>query len=200
MIDSIPAGFQKKYFRESESETVPVIRREGMNVIFPAMIRSETRIIDEEQRMVYRYFEVPVPYTGQNLDDDEAFAIASYAAIRKFFYGSPDVQNELRDDFIWEAHRQAVRSAFPKSRGEVNELSVRFDAIRTMFWNAVDSACALVGKTRNDLPDHFNAEEMLAWAMENGMTEDDIRTYSQTFSMISLNLLQNNRNWDEMFV
>ena len=141
-----------------------------------------------------------LPDLDLNLDDDEAFAIASYAAIRKFFYGSPDVQNELRDDFIWEAHRQAVRSAFPKSRGEVNELSVRFDAIRTMFWNAVDAACALVGKTRNDLPDHFNAEEMLAWAMENGMTEDDIRTYSQTFSMISLNLLQNNRNWDEMFV
>lgn len=200
-IETLPAGFQAKFFTETESFVEPVIRREGARMIYPAFVRVETREDPEtgEERTVYRYFEVPVEYDGKEVADETDFAYRNYAQIRKFFYGPQEMQSELRDDFIWEAHRQAVRSAFPKSADEVNELAVRFEAIKVMFWGAVDAACALVGKSRSDLPEHFNAEEMLAWAQENGMTAEAIATYSQTFSVISLNLLQNNRNWDEMF-
>lgn len=198
IITELPAGFHPEFFRESESDTAPVLRREGMTVYYPAFVRQEER----EDRTVYRYFEVPVPFTGQNLADAEAFALASYAAIRKFFYGTQEMQAELRDDFVWEAHRQAVRSAFPKAAGAVNELAQRFKAIKAIFWATVDEVCSKVGKTRADLPvsGGFNAEQMVAFAIENGMSAADIASYTSEFTIISLNLLQNNRNWDELFV
>lgn len=115
---------------------------------------------------------------------------------------STEEQSELRDDFVWEAHRQAVRSAFPKAAGAVNELAQRFKVIKATFWAAVDEVCSKVGKTRVDLPvsGGFNAEQMVAFAIENGMSAADIASYTSKFAIISLNLLQNNRNWDELFV
>ena len=110
------------------------------------------------------------------------------------------MQAELRDDFVWEAHRQAVRSAFPKAAGAVNALAERFEAIKADFWATVDAACAAVGKTRADLPASFNGEQMIAWAAAAGMDAATIAGYTSHFAMTSLNLLQNNRNWDELFV
>ena len=198
IITDLPAGFHPEFFRETESNVAPTLRREGMTVYYPAFVRQEAR----EWGTVYRYFEVPVPFSGQDLEDAEAFALASYAAIRKFFYGSQEMQAELRDDFVWEAHRQAVRSAFPKAEGAVNELAQRFKVIKATFWATVDEVCSKVGKTRADLPvsGGFNAEQMVAFAIENGMSAADIASYTSKFVIISLNLLQNNRNWDELFV
>lgn len=202
-IDTLPAGFHPEFFRETESFTAPEIRREGMTVYFPAFVRVITNKTDEDGiTVMYRYFDVPVPFTGQDLTNEDEFAFVNYAAIRKFFYGSQEMQAELRDDFVWEAHRQAVRSAFPKSAGAVNELAARFEAIKATFWAAVDEVCSKVGKTRADLPvsGGFNAEQMVAFAIENGMSAADIASYTSKFTIISLNLLQNNRNWDELFV
>ena len=198
IITDLPAGFHPEFFRETESNVAPTLRREGMTVYYPAFVRQEAR----EWGTVYRYFEVPVPFSGQDLEDAEAFALASYAAIRKFFYGTQEMQAELRDDFVWEAHRQAVRSAFPKAAGAVNELAQRFKVIKATFWATVDEVCSKVGKTRADLPvsGGFNAEQMVAFAIENGMSAADIASYTSKFTIISLNLLQNNRNWDELFV
>lgn len=202
-IEALPAGFHAEYFRETESDTAPEIRREGMTVYFPAFVRATTNENDESgTTTTYRYFDVPVPFTGQDLTDEDEFAFANYAPIRKFFYGTQEMQAELRDDFVWEAHRQAVRSAFPKAAGAVNELAQRFKAIKATFWAAVDEVCSKVGKTRADLPvsGGFNAEQMVAFAIQNGMSAADIATYTSKFAIISLNLLQNNRNWDELFV
>ncbi len=196
IITELPAGFHPEFFRESESDAMPVLRREGMTVYYPAFVRQEER----GGGTIYRYFEVPVPFAGQNLENADAFALASYAAIRKYFYGSQEMQAELRDDFVWEAHRQAVRSAFPKAAGAVNELAERFEAIKADFWATVDAACASVGKTRADLPATFNGEQMIAWAAAAGMDAATIAQYTSHFAMVSLNLLQNNRNWDELFV
>lgn len=195
IIAELPKGFHSEFFPESISDSLPVLRREGMTVYYPAFVRREER----GGGTIYRYFEVPVPFSGQNLADAEAFALASYAAIRKFFYGSQEMQAELRDDFAWEAHRQAVRSAFPKAAGAVNELAERFEAIKSDFWATVDAACAAVGKTRADLPASFNGEQMIAWAAAAGMDAATIAGYTSHFAMTSLNLLQNNRNWDELF-
>ena len=196
IITELPAGFHPEFFAETESEGAPGLRREGMTVYYPAFVRREER----GGGTIYRYFEVPVPFSGQNLADAGAFALASYAAIRKFFYGSQEMQAELRDDFAWEAHRQAVRSAFPKAAGAVNALAERFEAIKADFWATVDAACAAVGKTRADLPASFNGEQMIAWAAAAGMDAATIAGYTSHFAMTSLNLLQNNRNWDELFV
>ena len=93
IITELPAGFHPEFFRESESDAMPMLRREGMTVYYPAFVRREER----GGGTIYRYFEVPVPFAGQNLENADAFALASYAAIRKYFYGSQEMQAELEN-------------------------------------------------------------------------------------------------------
>lgn len=192
IITSIPADFDVSFLKETVSMTEPEIRREGKNLVFPALIRESN---DGE----FRYFEVTIPFVGQPIDDYEACAFACYADLRKFFYGSWSVQMEQQLKGTFAKHQYAVRQVFPKYEGEVPAGVARFEAIKTDFWDTIDEATAKVGKTRADLPPTFNAEEMLAWARENGMDTEDIATYAQVFSAISLNLLHNGRNWAELF-
>ena len=199
IINNIPDGLQTDFLRETESAELPVIRREGSNLIFPALVREETRQMAEGEITIFRFFEVPVPFTGQNASDYEKCMYQSYAALRKHFYGDWAVQNEQILKGTFAKHQYAVKTAFPKRAGEVLPEVTRFEAIKADFWNKIDVACASVGKTREDLPAKFNAEEMLAWAVENGMGAADIATYAQAFSVVSLDLLQNGRNWDELF-
>lgn len=119
--------------------------------------------------------------------------------MRKYFYGPWNVQNEQQLKGTFAAHQYAVKIAFPKFAGESLQEVNRFRVIYQEFWTTIDEATALVGKTRSDLPEVFNAEEMLSWARQNGMSETNIAEYAQVFSVISLNLLQNGRNWQEMF-
>lgn len=186
-------------FSETHSDAVPVIRREQNTVYYPAFVRIETK----GDRTVYRYYEVPIPYSGQELDDYEAFSLQNYAAIRRYFYGSPEVQSEMRDDNTWEAHRQGIRSAFPKRADEVNQAVARFEAIKAAFWGTVDAAVGSVGKTRADIiadyPEGFTGEEMLEWATLNGIPAETQALYGQNFILVNLNLLSNNRNWNELF-
>jgi len=199
-ITEIPANLQTDFLTESRSDDMPEIRREGANVIYPAFVREETITgEDDSTRTGYRFFRVEIPFTGQNLSDESAFIHASYAAIRKHFYGDFAVQNEQMLKGTFMAHQYAVRLAFPKSDGEVIEAVTRFNAIKTEFWTAVDAACVLMGCTRSDLPERFTAEQMVSFATAHGMTADKIAEYAQTFSVISLNLLHNGRNWDELY-
>lgn len=112
-MTNIPTGFQTRYFIETESDSAPAIERDGANLVIPVFIRE-----DGEK---FRYYRVPAKYTGQNLADYEQTLIKSYADIRKFLYGSAFAQFEMRDDNVWEAHRQAVRTAFPKHAEEQSE-------------------------------------------------------------------------------
>lgn len=198
-MTQIPASIKTRFLKETESYQAPALRREGNTVWYPAFVREDER----EGETLYRYFEVPIPYKGQDLDDIEAFRYQAAADIRKFFYGSPEAQAEMRDDCTWEAHRLAVRSAFPKADGEVNEAAQRFEAIKAAFWAAVDAAAARVGKVRADIeaayPEGVTGEEMIAWATANGMTQEDIAALTPTFMLVNLNLLSNNRNWSELF-
>ena len=184
---------------ETQSDALPTLQRDGANIIYPAFIREETIIDEGGERKNYRYFIVVIPFTGQPLDDDAAFEIATYAELRKHFYGPQEFQAELKDDKIWEAHRQAVRSAFPKYVGEINEQQARFDAIKTTFWQIIVAALESIGKTRQDLPGYFNAEEMVAFARANGMDETTIQAVAAQIEIVSLDLLHNNRNWSELF-
>lgn len=199
-LTDIPAGLQTGFLKETESSVMPEIRREGNKVYFPAFIRKITRSFPRgEAYDFYRYFEIPVAYVGQNLQDYDAFAIASYAGIRKYFYGPPEVQLEQQLKGTFASHQYAVRAAFPKTSGEVIPAVERFQDIRTRFWETVDAACTDIGKTRADLPERFNSEMMLTFASSNGMTLKNIAEYAQKFMIVSLNLLQNGRNWDELF-
>lgn len=199
-IDALPAGFQSQFFVQTETPDEPKIVKDGMVVHFPAFVRQETRTPEGggEPTTVYVWFDVPVPYKGQPLTDDR-FQYAAYADLRKFFYGTQEMQAELKDDNLWEAHRQAIRTAFPKVPGGVNEQELRWEAVKANFWALVDEACAAVGKTRSDLPDYFNDADMIAFAQENGMSAADIAAYSLKFALVSLDLPANNRNWKELF-
>jgi len=201
-ITPIPAHLQTSFLKETEADICPQIIRENSIVYFPAFVRQETR--NDEQtgttRTVYRYFNVPIQYVGQQITEYEQFSYENYAALRKFFYGTAEQQADLEYHYLLQAHLLAVKQAFPKTAGEIPEGVTRFNAVKAEFWAAIDEAVAKVGKTREDLPEQpFNAETMLAWAQENGMSSADISTYATTFSAISLNLLHNSRNWDELF-
>ena len=185
-------GIQTDFLRSTESVTEPVIRREGKNIIIPALIRQEGE--------VYRYYEVPVRYTGQDISDYQKCCVQSYADLRKYFYGPATVQLEQQLKGTFAEHQYAVRMAFPKKAGEVPAAVTRFEEIKAAFWEVVDGVLTKLGKTRDDLPDQpFNAETMLAWAVEQGLTAADIADASAAIMRISLDLLHNGRNWQELF-
>ncbi|MGE4301067.1 MAG: hypothetical protein AB7F40_05625 [Victivallaceae bacterium] len=192
----IPANLQTDFLTETVSLTEPAIRREGGKIIFPAFVRIEP---DDDGNTRYRYFEVPCANRGQSLTDYAACAIAGYADLRRHFYGPAAVQLEQQLKGTFTAHQYAVRAAFPKSAGEVQAAVVRFEEIRTAFWNLVDAAAAAIGKTRADLPEYFDAETMQEWAALNGMSADAIAGYAVRFEAVSLDLLHNGRNWGELF-
>ena len=190
-LTDIPANLQTDFLVETTSDTEPALRREGDKMIFPAFVR----LVDG----IYRYFEVPCAYTGQDCSDYDACALAYYADLRRHFYGSWAVQAEQQLKGTFTSHQYAVRTAFPKSAGETEAAVARFEAIKANFWDLVDAACAAVGKSRVELPETFNAEVMMALAVENGMGAAEVADYTAKFSIVSLNLLQNGRNWKELF-
>ena len=197
MTTNLPAAFQARYFTESQSAEQPTIVRDENNVLqIPVFVRAEE--IDGET--VYKFYNVPVRFTGQDYSNYEKCVLQSYGEIRKFFYGTPDQQSEMRDDATWEGHRQAIRSAFPKHSDDVNPSQQRFDGIKIAFWDAIDEACALINLTRADLPSYFDAETMLEIAVAHGMSAADVAKYTQTFATVSLDLLHNSRNWKELFL
>lgn len=184
---------------ETQSDALPTLQRDGANIIYPAFIREETIIDEGGERKNYRYFIVVIPFTGQPLDDDAAFEIAAYAELRKHFYGPQEAQSEMKDDNAWEAHRLAVREAFPKYRGEEIPQIARFEEIKTKFWALVDNVLAATGKTREELPSYFNSTTMLEFAEEAKMSADTIRDLSVQFQGINSDLNSNHRNWSELF-
>ena len=193
---NIPVGFQTRYFRELEGDVPPAIEKRGTTLFIPCFIRQEER----EGVPLYKWFTAEVPFRGQDVSDYDRCILQAAREIRAFFYATPAAQGEMRDDSTWEAHRQAVRSSFPKYDGEVNEQQARFEAIKESFWETVEAALAEIHKTRSDLPDFFTAETMLQFAVENEMPSESIARYAQAFSTLSLDLLHNDRNWKELFV
>lgn len=193
---NIPVGFQTRYFRELEGDVPPAIEKRGTTLFIPCFIRQEER----EGAVLYKWFTAEVPFRGQDVSDYDRCILQAAREIRAFFYATPAAQGEMRDDSTWEAHRQAVRSSFPKYPGEINEQQARFEAIKESFWETVDTALAEIHKTRSDLPGFFTAETMLKFAVKNDMPSESIARYAQSFSTLSLNLLHNDRNWKELFV
>jgi len=193
---TVPVGFQTRYFDTTSSSDYPVIVREGNLLTIPVFIEEEQR---EDGGSNYTFYAVPVPFRGQDYSDYDKCVLQSWSDIRAFFYGPVAAQNEMRDDHVWEAHRQAVRSAFPKFDGEVNLAAARFKAIYDTFWDTIDAALDEFGEDRSVLPAFFTAEYMLEYAKGKGMTQTKITKYTQAFSTISLDLLHNDRNWAELF-
>ena len=185
---TVPVGFQTRYFQTTSTADYPQTVRDGAFWVVPCFISEET---NEEGVTNYTFYAATVPFRGTDKP--------SLSDLRAFFYGSQAAQSEMRDDHVWEAHRQAVRSAFPKHEGDGNPAQDRFEDIYKRFWDTIDAALKDLSKTRADLPDFFTAEYMLAFATENGMTQTKISKYAQTFSTLSLDLLHNDRNWAELF-
>ena len=190
-----PVGFQTRYFDTTSSSDYPVIVREGNLLTIPVFIEEEQR---EDGGSNYTFYAVPVPFRGQDYSDYDKCVLQSWSDIRAFFYGPTAAQNEMRDDHVWEAHRQAVRSAFPKFDGEVNLAVARFNAIKENFWAIVDSALSEMGETRSALPAYFTAEYMIEFATGK-LTATKITKYEMQFMVVSHNLEMNDRNWAELF-
>ena len=198
-IQSIPSGIVTRYLKEEITSSAPVLYRSSMVIHIPIFVREET---SEGGEKLYRFFNVPVAYKGQDISDYETCVLQSSGEIRRYLYGTPEAQNEMKDDHVWESHRQAVRSAFPKYAGETNPSQDRFIAIKKAFWDTIDAVLRSIGKTKEDLPAQpFNAEQMLAWASdpENNVPAEVIESASKQISTISLDLLHNDRNWSELF-
>ena len=192
IIDTIPDGIAAGFLRETESSTLPAIRREGDVVIFPALVRFDGT--------TYHYFEVPCTFTGQDIEDYTKFALQSYAEIRRFFYGPVTAQLEQQLKGTFAQHQYAVRLAFPKAAGDVPAAVTRFSDIKADFWSVIDAVLTALGKTRDDLPAQpFNSETMLAWAKDNGLSAASIEEAASEIMRISLDLLHNGRNWSELF-
>ena len=198
MLTNIPNGFQTRFFRETEGNTLPAITENCRMLLVPCFIRQFTR---DDGSTGYKWIYAIIVPNGNDITDYDTFIAKSWSFLRKFFYSTPEAQSEMRDDSTWEAHRQAVRSAFPKYPGEVNTAEVRFTAIKTAFWTAIDTVLASVEKTRAELPEMpFNDTQMIAWAEENEVPAAVIQTAKETFERVSLNLLHNGRNWKELFI
>ena len=192
---TVPVGFQTRYFHTTSASDYPVIVREGNMLIIPCFIEAEAR---EDGGENYTFYAVPVPFRGQDYSDYDKCVLKSWSDLRKFFYGSTAAQNEMRDDHVWEAHRQAVRSYFPKYAGEVNLAVARFNAIKKNFWDIVDAALAEMGESRSALPAYFTAEDMIEFATGK-LTATKITKYQMQFMIVSHNLEMNDRNWLELF-
>lgn len=198
-LTNIPKGLQTDFLQETESESLPTIQRDGDKVFFPAFVRKETVEQDDATKTVYKYFTVALTYTGQDLKDYDACMIQSYAELRQYFYGPVTVQMEQQLKGTFGAHQYAVRQAFPKSKNEVIPAVVHFNEVKTAFWALVDEATASVGKTWQDLPATFSTSELKEYAVLWEMPVEAVINYTIQFTIISTTLLQNGRNWDEMF-
>jgi hypothetical protein len=192
---TVPVGFQTRYFHTTSASDYPVIVREGNMLIIPCFIEVEAR---EDGGENYTFYAVPVPFRGQDYSDYDKCVLKSWSDLRAFFYGSQAAQSEMRDDHVWEAHRQAVRSYFPKYAGEVNLAVARFNAIKESFWEIVDAALAEMGESRSALPAYFTAEDMIEFATGK-LTATKITKYQMQFMIVSHNLEMNDRNWLELF-
>lgn len=202
MIKDIPQNIQTYFLQETQSNVLPQIQREYNNIFFPVFVRQQTRT-DEfsgQQQIFYRYFIVSIPYKGQDITDYERCKIQCYAQLRQYFYGDWKVQNQQQLKGTYASHQYAVKAEFPKFKGQSLQPINRFRVLYLQFWNTVDAACQQVGKTRQDLPQKFNSQQMVQWAVQNGMSQERISYYGQIFLTISVNLMQNGRNWDQLFI
>lgn len=199
-LTNIPVGLQTDFLQESQSDSIPVITRDGATVFFPAFIRLATVEQDDTTKQVFKYFQVEIPFTGQDLKDYDKCMYQSYSDLRRYFYGPVTVQMEQQLKGTFGAHQYAVRQAFPKAKDEVIPGIERLKDIRIQFWALINEATALAGKTRADLPEVFSSDELKYYAAQWELPTEAIINYTIQFTLISTNLLQNCFNWSDLFV
>ncbi len=202
MTTPIPQNMQTDFLKEVESDILPAIRQEYGKIICPVFVREFTRQIENgensETATGYKYFEVPVDYTGQNISDYESFTMQSYAALRKYFFGPIEVQNEQILKGTFAAHQYAVKKAFPKHAGEMIENVVEYEKIKSDFWAIIDAAAELTGKTRADFPTGTSSD-LLHFCVECGMTAEQTANFAIQILGITADLDRYGRNWNELF-
>lgn len=199
VVESLPEGLRLSSFTELTDSELPWIWRDGDVLSIPVLVRAFPPPNEGEEGL-FRYYEVRMPWLGRSFRSYRDWCIGCYSDIRRHFYGTPEFEAGLRDDYRWTAHMLAVKTAFPKYPGETQEGIARYSALKTAFWTSVDAALATVGKTRDDLPPSFTGEWMLTQAKEWGMSDELIAQMTLFMETLSLNLLHNGRNWSELFM
>lgn len=197
-LATVPEGMVLTAFREWEDASLPWIWVDGDTLSIPVLVRSVP--VSGGEGQLYAFYAVEMPFKGRVFDSYQDACCKCYRELRRYFYGPVDFENGLRDDNLWTRHRLAVKAAFPKFPGEVQQSIVRYNSLKESFWRAVDSALSTIGKTRGDMPRTFTGEYMLAYAQENGMDPTLVSQMTLFVETLSLNLLHNGRNWAELFM
>ena len=127
ILSEYPQGFRIEKFVQYETQSAEMPRITVNNGILeiPTFIHAIQHEEAEEggeeaaaQPEQYAYIPVKVKYRGQTMDYTACLA-QCYEDVRRFFYGDPLFQSEMRDDELWEAHSLAVRIAFPRPDGRL---------------------------------------------------------------------------------
>ena len=136
-----PKGFCSCQFQSQIkfSADYPVIEREiirggDLILLIPTFITS----VDGG----YCFIPVPIKYVGQDVDNYEKCVLQSYAALRKYFYGSDAFQRDLEYDDLLNQHITVVKTAFPKPNGVVVKKYSKYK---------IQRACEAL-----EIPDHEN--------------------------------------------
>lgn len=201
IITSLPGGLVPP-FAANEATDLPVVRVEGREIVIPVLCRQETRhnYETDEDYCVYVFFTVRTKYLGGDVNDYDAICRTHYAGIRQAFYGTPKYQADLDYDHRLTAHILAVKDTFRKPGQEKSPDGIaRWAAVKESFWAIVRAACSEMKMDVSELPAYFNAEDMLALALEKGMSQSKIASFASQLQVISLDMLHNGRNWSELF-
>ena len=202
IIQNLPDGLQFGHLERTESNELPEVRVELPEIVIPVLVTQETRHDWEtdEDKTVYRYFEVRTKFSGGDIDDYAAILTQYYKPIRQYFYGSPEVQADLEYDHLKTAHILAVKDTFRKpGQTEPPEGIARWNAIKKEFWDTIDYVLASKNKDRSVLPAYFNDAYMLEWAAQNEVSAEVIAQAKDALYRVSSNLGANARNWSELF-
>lgn len=211
METNFPEGFQEQFFRVSSSNVPETLRRVSNNQVYVpcGMKHTVVQVPDNEHdpdspmhdEDRYAWIGVRLPYRGEDLSDLEAFYVARYSDLRHFFYGSAFDQLEMKKDSLLGFHQLAVQSMFKKADGLEPDGLVKFIAYRKQFWQLIASVLAQYGngKTIADLPEFFNAGDLLEMAKELGIDDAMVLNLTLQIQTLTLNLIAQQMEYMNLF-
>lgn len=122
---AIPAGIQTDFLKKTSSGIMPDTVVDNGVIHYPAFVT-------EAEDGSYEWFDVPILFKGQDMENEARFRRQCYAELRKFFYGSWEVQAEQQFKGTFNIHQRAVRLAFPSADGPNIRTFTPYEAISAM--------------------------------------------------------------------
>lgn len=175
-VDSIPQGIQTDFLRKTFGDVMPdVVVSKGV-IYYPAFVMRT----DEG----YEYFDVPIPFRGQDLSNDVRFRRQCYAELRKYFYGPMIAQMEQQFKGTFSIHQRAVRLAFPSANGANIRIFTPYEAISAMKLAGMYEWAKNLFETNVDVQIYWSSikqidldnADFISFCNELGVTAEQIQT------------------------